>query len=108
MILPIISSMVPFHLILPVLSLFVSAGVFQYPVHKKTLPNGLDIIVIETPEFKDVLSLNTLVLSGSGDEWEKGRTGLANLFEHILFRHRFNGEDGGYDARMNKLGTHNN
>lgn len=87
---------------------FCRAGVLAYPVSKKTLPNGLDVVVIETPEFKDVLSYNTLVLAGSGREQEKGRTGLAHLFEHILFRHRINGVEGAYDDRMTKLGTHNN
>lgn len=100
--------MVAFLSILSLLAHAAIADVFPYPVHKKTLPNGLDIVVIETPEFKNVLSLNTLILAGSGDEWEKGRTGLAHLFEHILFRHRYNGEEGGYDSRMNTLGTHNN
>ncbi len=85
-----------------------SAGVLSYPVRKKTLPNGLDVVVIETPEFKDVLSVNTMVLAGSGKEQERGKTGFAHLFEHILFRHRHGGVEGGYDDSMNKLGTHNN
>ncbi len=82
--------------------------VFPYPIHKKTLANGLDIVVIETPEFKDVLSYNTLVLAGARNETEPGKTGLAHLFEHILFRHRFADEPGGYTRRMTQLGTHNN
>ncbi|MGH9803909.1 MAG: M16 family metallopeptidase [Candidatus Acidiferrales bacterium] len=82
--------------------------VFPYPIQKKTLPNGLDVIVIETPEFKSVLSYNTLVLAGARNETEPGKSGLAHLFEHILFRHRYAGEDGGYDERMARLGTHNN
>jgi zinc protease len=84
------------------------AKVFPYPIHKKTLANGLDVVVIEMPEFRDVLSYNTLVLAGARNETEKGRTGLAHLFEHILFRHRFAGEEGGYESRMGRLGTHNN
>jgi zinc protease len=84
------------------------AKVFPYTIQKKTLANGLDIVVIETPEFKDVLSYNTLVLAGSRNELERGKTGLAHLFEHILFRHRYAGEDSGYDERMTRLGTHNN
>jgi len=85
-----------------------AAKVFPYPIHKKTLPNGLDVVIIETPEFKDVLSYNTLVLAGARNETEKGKTGLAHLFEHILFRHRYAGEENGYEERMNRLGTHNN
>jgi zinc protease len=84
------------------------AKVFPYPIHKKTLPNGLDVIVIETPEFKDVLSYNTLVLAGARNELEKGKTGLAHLFEHILFRHAYGGKPGEYEELMSRLGTHNN
>ena len=82
--------------------------VFPYPIHKKTLSNGFDVIVIETPEFKDVLSYNTLVLAGARNEVEPGKSGLAHLFEHILFRHRYAGEEGGYQERMSKLGADNN
>jgi zinc protease len=82
--------------------------VFPYPVHKKTLPNGLDLVVIETPEFKEVLSLNTLVLAGSRNETEPGKSGLAHLFEHILFRHRHGGVEGGYDDGITRLGAFNN
>ena len=82
--------------------------VFPYAIHKRTLANGLDVIVIETPEFKDVLSYNTLVLSGARNETEKGKTGLAHLFEHILFRHRWHGTENGYENLMTKIGTHNN
>ena len=84
------------------------AKVFPYPIHKKTLANGLDVIVIETPEFTDVLSYNTLVLAGARNETEPGKSGLAHLFEHILFRHRYAREEGGYEERMTRLGTHNN
>src|SRR5690349_13647242 len=94
--------------VLLLLNSVAGAGVLDYPITKKTLPNGLDVIVIETPEFKNVLSYNTMVLAGSGKEQERGKTGLAHLFEHILFRHRYNGEEGGYDSRMDRLGTHNN
>lgn len=83
------------------------AQFFPYPVQKKTLPNGLDVIVIETPEFKDVLSFNTMILAGSGRENEKGRTGLAHLFEHIMFRHKHDTPEA-YDPNIEKLGAFNN
>jgi len=84
------------------------AKVFPYAIHKKTLPNGLDVLVVETPEFKSVLSYNTLVMAGSRNEMEKGKTGLAHLFEHILFRHAYQGQPGAYQDLMERLGTHNN
>lgn len=78
-----------------------------YPVHKRTLPNGLDVIVIETPEFKDVLSFNTLILAGSGRENENGRSGLAHLFEHIIFRHDHDTPQA-YQAAVESMGAFNN
>jgi zinc protease len=84
------------------------AKVFPYAIHKKTLPNGLDVLVVETPEFKNVLSYNTLVMAGSRNELEKGKTGLAHLFEHILFRHAYQGQPGAYEELMERLGTYNN
>ena len=68
----------------------------------------MDVIVIETPEFKDVLSYNTLVLAGARNEIETGKTGLAHLFEHILFRHRWKGVTNGYDLLINEMGAFNN
>ena len=85
----------------------VQAQFFPYPVQKRTLPNGLDVIVIETPEFKDVLSFNTLILAGSGRENEKGRTGLAHLFEHIIFRHKHDTPEA-YQTAVDELGAYNN
>jgi zinc protease len=84
-----------------------SAQFFPYPVQKKTLPNGLDVVVIETPEFKDVLSFNTLIMAGSGRENEKGRTGLAHLFEHIMFRHNHDTPQA-YAPAIEELGAFNN
>jgi zinc protease len=82
--------------------------VFPYSIQKRTLANGLDLLVVETPEFKDVLSFNTLVLAGSRNEIEPGKSGLAHLFEHILFRHRHDGVEGGYDQAITRLGAFNN
>jgi len=81
---------------------------FPYPVHKQTLENGLDVLVIPTPEFKDVLSYNTLILAGARNEVEPGKSGLAHLFEHILFRHRLDGVVDGYDEVITELGVFNN
>src|SRR5690349_8919262 len=83
------------------------AQFFPYPVQKRTLANGLDVIVIETPEFKNVLSFNTLIMAGSGRENEKGRTGLAHLFEHIAFRHNHDTPQA-YGPAIEKLGAFNN
>ncbi|HEY2933465.1 MAG TPA: pitrilysin family protein [Acidobacteriota bacterium] len=85
-----------------------AARFFPYAIQKKTLANGLDVLVVEMPEFKSMLSYNTLVLAGARNEIEKGKSGLAHLFEHILFRHRFRGEQNGYERRVNEMGVFNN
>jgi len=83
-------------------------GVFPYKVQTKTLPNGLNVIVIPTPEFKDMVTYSTAVFAGSGKETEKGKTGLAHLFEHIMFRHEWDGKSGGYEDVIRRMGVHNN
>jgi zinc protease len=83
------------------------AQFFPYPVQKRTLPNQLDVLVIETPEFKDVLSFNVMIMAGSGRENEKGRSGLAHLFEHIMFRHDHDRKEP-YQAAVESMGAFNN
>jgi zinc protease len=50
----------------------------------------------------------TAVFAGGRNETEKGKTGLAHLFEHIMFRHEFGGMPGGYDEHILRMGAHNN
>ena len=84
------------------------AKFFPYPIYEKTLANGLHILIVPTPEFKDMVSYTMPVFAGSRNETEKGKTGLAHLFEHIMFRHEYEGVAGGYQAMMNRLGSYNN
>jgi zinc protease len=85
-----------------------SRKIFAFPTQKVTLENGLDVIMIEMPAFKNVLSFNMLVLAGARNETEKGKTGFAHLFEHIMFRHKYNDVANGYDDAINRLGAFNN
>ncbi|HET9695719.1 MAG TPA: pitrilysin family protein [Terriglobales bacterium] len=81
---------------------------FPYDVHEKVLPNGLHVVVIPTPEFKDMVTYATPVFAGSRNETEKGKTGLAHLFEHIMFLHHFGGKPTGYQDNIRRMGAHNN
>jgi zinc protease len=81
---------------------------FPYQIRTKTLANGLQVVIIPAPEFKDMVTYATVVFAGSRNETEKGKTGLAHLFEHIMFRHEFGGQPGGYEATIRKLGAFNN
>jgi len=83
-------------------------SVLPYRVVKRTLPNRLDVLVIETPEFKEVLNVGVMILAGSRNEVEPGRTGLAHLFEHMAFRHRFGDPAGSYNDLMEKMGAFDN
>ena len=62
-----------------------AAPVFPYPVHEKTLKNGLRVIVIPMPG-SGLVSVRTVVRTGSRDEYEPGHTGFAHFFEHMMFR----------------------
>ena len=84
------------------------ARFFPYPIYEWTLGNGLRVIIVPTPEFKDMVSYTTPVFAGSRNETEKGKSGLAHLFEHIMFRHEYNGVPGGYQDLMDRLGSYNN
>lgn len=84
------------------------SGFFPYPVHREILPNGLHVLAIEMPEFADVLSYNAMVLAGARNETIEGQSGLAHLFEHIMFRHMYGGEVGGYDKAIGDMGAFNN
>jgi len=81
---------------------------FPYQVHERKLPNGLTVIVIPTPEFKDMVTYATPVFAGSRNETERGKTGLAHLFEHMMFLHEYGGKDHGYDEMIRLMGAHNN
>lgn len=81
---------------------------FPYEVKTKTLANGLTVIVIPAPEFKNMVTYSTAVFAGSRNETEKGKTGLAHLFEHIMFRHEIGGKPGSYAEDIRLMGAHNN
>jgi zinc protease len=82
--------------------------VFPYQIQSRTLPNGLSVVVIRTPEFKDMVTYATAVFAGSGKETQQGKTGLAHLFEHIIFLHQYGGEPDGYQKQIRRMGAHNN
>ncbi len=81
---------------------------FPYEVKTRTLSNGLRVVVIPTPEFRGTVTFSTVIFAGSRNETQAGKTGLAHLFEHIMFRHELGSEAGGYQNAMEQLGAFNN
>lgn len=74
-----------------IFSLFVSLSTAADPlkefpsrVKKLTLPNGLRVIVVERPTSPAISFAMYLKTGGMDDE--SGKTGLAHMFEHMLFK----------------------
>ena len=73
---------------------------------KDTLPNGLEVIMHEDHSVP-LVAVNVWYKVGSGDE-QKGRTGFAHLFEHIMFMGSQNVATGQFDQQLEAAGGSNN
>ena len=62
-----------------------SGKIFPYDYKVKTLENGLKVYVIPMAS-EGLATYYTVVRTGSVDEVEKGKTGFAHFFEHMMFR----------------------
>ncbi len=71
-----------------------------------TLPNGLEVILHEDHSVP-LVAVNTWYKVGSGDE-QRGRTGFAHLFEHIMFMGSQNVSVGDFDKLLEAAGANNN
>ena len=60
-------------------------GIIPYPTEAATLANGLKLIAMPMPS-EGLVSFWTIVRTGSRDEYERGRSGFAHFFEHMMFR----------------------
>ena len=108
-----------FHLPLPIgiflAGIFLAAGcahsplkeetlplIGEFKVHKYSFPNGLKLLVVEdhsSPTF----AYQTWFRVGSRDE-VPGFTGLAHLFEHMMFKETKNYKDGEFDKILETAG----
>src|SRR6476619_4139912 len=70
----------------------------DYPIHEKTLPNGLRVIVSPDASVPNV-TVNLWVNVGSRHE-APGRTGFAHLFEHLMFQGSRNVASGEHFTRL--------
>ena len=62
-----------------------SAPAFSFPVHEKTLENGLHVVVVNY-DSPGLVAYYTIVRTGSRNEVEPGKSGFAHFFEHMMFR----------------------
>ncbi|MEK6580147.1 MAG: pitrilysin family protein [Bdellovibrionota bacterium] len=75
----------------------------DYRVHRYRFDNGLKLLVVEdhsSPTF----SYQTWYNVGSRHE-KIGRTGLAHLFEHMMFKQTKNLKDGEFSKKLDELGA---
>jgi zinc protease len=86
----------------------VAAPVYRpMPMTVDTLDNGLRVVVVPMAGAPTV-AFYTLVMAGSRDEVEPGRSGYAHLFEHLMFRGTRTVPAAEYEKRMQALGSDNN
>jgi zinc protease len=62
-----------------------SEAIFPYKHQTESLPNGLKVIMIPM-ESPGLVAYYSVVRTGSRDEVEKGKSGFAHFFEHMMFR----------------------
>lgn len=74
-----------------------------YPIHQRTLENGLRVIVSPDHGAPSV-AVNLWYDVGSRHE-QPGRTGFAHLFEHVMFQGSANVESGQHIALMQAAGA---
>jgi zinc protease len=71
--------------LLLIISQAVSSQILPYPIKQKQLSNGLNIVTVPYAS-PGLAAFYIVVRAGSRDEIEKGKSGFAHFFEHMMFR----------------------
>ena len=81
--------------------------IFPFPIQKTTLDNGLAVISVPF-DSPGIIAYYTVVRTGSRNEVEKGLSGFAHFFEHMMFRgtERYSQEK--YNDVLKALGADSN
>lgn len=81
--------------------------ILNLPSRSATLPNGMRIFLVKYPS-KGVVAYQLPVHAGSRNEVEKGKTGFAHFFEHLMFRGTKHMSGKEFGELYAKLGAENN
>jgi zinc protease len=81
--------------------------VFPFPIHKTTLENGLGVISVPF-DSPGIIAYYTVVRTGSRNEVEKGLSGFAHFFEHMMFRGTEKYSQEQYNDVLRSLGADSN
>jgi zinc protease len=92
--------------ILPLSAQSPSTKALHVPYRQFQLANGLNVILHQDKSVP-VVSVNTWYHVGSANE-RPGRTGLAHLFEHLMFEGSKNVKEGEFDTLLESVGGSNN
>ena len=82
-------------------------GVLHFDAIERTLENDLRVIVVPTG-LPHLVSLQIPVQTGSRNEIEKGKTGFAHFFEHMMFRGTERFPSHKYQEVMTRVGARQN
>jgi zinc protease len=95
---------------LPVVSVFAaksSGDAFPFPVHEKTLANGLRVFVVSY-DSPGLVAYYSIVRTGSRNEVEPGKSGFAHFFEHMMFHGTETYPQDKYNAEIKTMGADSN
>jgi len=79
---------------------------FQFPVHKVQLNNGLKAMIIEDDSLPIICS--TLTFNVGGQNLHNNKTGIAHLFEHMMFNGSKKYPNGQFDSILESQGGYSN
>src|SRR5438270_4583702 len=84
-----------------------SSKAFPFPTELHTLPNGLRVVLVPY-DSPGLVAYYTMMRVGSRNEVEKGRSGYAHFFEHMMFRGTKAHPAREYDQAVTSLGLSTN
>jgi zinc protease len=84
-----------------------AAPIFPYPIHKTVLNNGLAVLSVPM-DSSGTIAYYTIVRTGSRNEVEKGLSGFAHFFEHMMFRGTPTYPEDKYNDVLKSLGADSN
>ncbi len=79
---------------------------FQFPVHKVQLNNGLKAMIIEDNSLPIICS--TITFDVGGQNLHNDKTGIAHLFEHMMFNGSKKYPKGQFDTILESQGGYSN
>src|SRR5437764_10987657 len=84
-----------------------SERIFPYPIKTTTLDNGLAVLSVPF-DSPGIIAYYTVVRTGSRNEVEKGLSGFAHFFEHMMFRGTEKYSQEKYNDVLKSLGADSN